>query len=42
MTKLITDFLAYLKAVFGETWKKVFTLFDILGMALFFYPKLAV
>jgi len=41
MTKLITDFLAYLKAVFGETWKKVLTLFDILGIALFFYPTLA-
>jgi hypothetical protein len=41
MTKLITDFLAYLKAVFGETWRMVCTLFDILGIALLFYPKLA-
>lgn len=41
MLRLVTDFLAYLKAVFVETWQKVFTLFDILGIALFIYPKLA-
>jgi hypothetical protein len=41
MSKLIIDFLSYLKAVFVETWQKVFTLFDILGIALFVYPKLA-
>jgi hypothetical protein len=41
MSRLIADVLAYLRAVFVETWQKVFTLFDILGVVLFFYPKLA-
>ena len=41
MAKFITDLLAYLRAIFIETWQKVFTLFEILGMVLFFYPKLA-
>ena len=41
MSRLISDLLAYLKAVFVETWQIVFTLFDILGIALFLYPKLA-
>jgi len=41
MTKFITDFLAYLKSVFGTTWKIAFTVFDILGIGLFFCPKLA-
>jgi hypothetical protein len=41
MSKLTTDLLAYLKAVFVETWQKLFTLFDILGIVLLIYPELA-
>lgn len=41
MTELTVDLFAYLKAVFVETWQKVFTLFDVLGIVLFFRPKLA-
>ena len=32
---------AYLKAVFVETSRGVFTVFDVLGIALFLYPELA-
>lgn len=39
--KLINAFLNYLRAVFGETWLKVLTIFDILGLILFFRPELA-
>jgi hypothetical protein len=41
MIALIVDLLAYLKAVFIETWQKIFTFFDILGIVLFFYPQIA-
>lgn len=41
MTRLMADFLSYLTAVFGETWRKALTLFDILGVALLLCPKLA-
>jgi hypothetical protein len=41
MVGLISDLFGYLKSVFFETWQKVFTLFDILGLLLFFYPKVA-
>lgn len=41
MPKLVTDLIAYLKAVFVETWNIVFTLFDVLGIVLFFFPTLA-
>ncbi len=41
MTRLITDLWAYGKAVFAETWRGILTLFDILGIVLFLYPKLS-
>jgi hypothetical protein len=41
MIEVIVDLLAYLKAVFVETWQKTFTFFDILGIVLFFYPGIA-
>ena len=41
MMTFFVDLLAYLKAVFIETWQKVFTFFDILGIVLFFYPQIA-
>lgn len=39
--KLIGDFRNYIKAVFVESGRWVFTIFDILGFILFFQPQLA-
>lgn len=41
MATLISDFLAYLKAVFVEGQRFVFTSFEIIGMVLFFFPDVA-
>jgi HEAT repeat protein len=41
MTELISDYYAYLKAVLVESKQWVFTLFEIVGIALFFFPSLA-
>lgn len=41
MTKLFGDIAAYLKAVFIESQRWVFTAFDVLGLILFFSPHLA-
>jgi len=41
MSKLIIDFFAYLKAVFLESGRWVFAIFDVLGILLFFQPKFA-
>lgn len=41
MAELISDIVGYLKAVFVESQQLVFTAFDILGIALFFFPNLA-
>jgi hypothetical protein len=41
MPGLISDFFAYLKEVFVESQRLVFTAFDVLGIGLLFYPYLA-
>lgn len=38
---LLRDFAVYLKAVFAESQRLVFTVFDIVGIVLFFFPYLA-
>ena len=38
---LLRDFASYLKAVFAEGQRLVFTAFDIVGIVLFFFPHLA-
>jgi len=40
MSKLVSDFGAYLKAVFVDGVQKVFTFFDALGVAIRFFPYL--
>jgi hypothetical protein len=35
------NLVGYLKAVFFESWQKVFSFFDLLGVVLFLYPNLA-
>jgi len=41
MATLISGFLTYLKAVFAEGQRLVFTVFDIIGIVLFFFPDVA-
>lgn len=41
MDKLFDDLFSYLKAVFIDTWQKIFTFFDLLGIGLFIYPEIA-
>ena len=38
---LLRDFFTYLKAVFAESQRLIFTAFDIVGIVLFFFPHLA-
>jgi hypothetical protein len=40
MSNLAQDFKAYLKAVFLESSKWILTLFDIVGILLFFQPRI--
>ena len=41
MADIVSDLAAYLEAVFVETWHWLFTIFDVVGVVLFFYPQLA-
>lgn len=41
MIQLIHDFLRYLKAVYVESGRWVFAIFDIIGIVLFFQPRFA-
>jgi hypothetical protein len=41
MADLLRDFATYLKAIFAESQRLVFTAFDIVGIILFFFPHLA-
>ena len=39
--RLLLDFASYLKAAFVGSHRWILTAFDILGMILFFFPRLA-